>query len=146
MANRLTQHYTRGQTIILEGDVGDSTFRILSGEVIICKKSEKGDQVPLAKLSQGEVFGEMYLFEQDLTRTATAIALSGEVTLEVLQQEEMRTMMSPVHPAISRICEGMSLRLNKISHKYVHLLTAQKMGDEQALGDKNSYIHRPPAD
>jgi CRP/FNR family transcriptional regulator len=146
MANRLTQQYTRGQTIVLEGAPGDSTFRIISGEVIICKKSEKGEQIPLAKLGQGEVFGEMYLFERNLTRTATAIALSGQVTLEVMQQDEVRSMMTPLHPAINRIFEGLSLRLNKISRKYVHLLTVQKVSEEQILGDKNSYIHRPPTD
>lgn len=146
MVNRVTQQYTRGQTIILEGAIGDSTFRIISGEVIICKKSEKGEQIPLAKLSQGEMFGEMYLFERNLTRTATAIALSGQVMLEVLHQDEVRSMMNPLHPALNRIFEGLSLRLNKISRKYVHLLTAQKVGDEQLLGDKNSYIHRPPTD
>jgi CRP-like cAMP-binding protein len=148
MAERSTQQFTRGQTILLEGTPGDRTFRILSGEVVICKKSSSGEQIPLAKLGTGEMFGEMYLFNQELNRTASAIALSTEVNLEVLPQDELHSMMKGLHPAINRIFEGLSLRLNRVTGKYVQTVSAQKAQKQgKAPGseaqDTNTYIHRP---
>lgn len=130
---------------MLEGTPGDCTFRILSGEVIICKKNDLGQQVPIAKLGEGEMFGEMYLFDRALNRTASAIALSSDVSLEVLPQDEVRTMMGSLHPAVNRIFEGLSIRLQKVSGKYVHTVTAQKAQAQPSdmKINTNTYIHRP---
>jgi CRP/FNR family transcriptional regulator, cyclic AMP receptor protein len=150
MAERSTQQFSRGQTILLEGTPGDRTFRILSGEVVICKKSSSGKQVPLAKLGAGEMFGEMYLFSQDLSRTASAIALSSEVNLEVVPHDEVRTMMKGLHPAINRIFEGLSIRLHRVTAKYVQTVSAREAQRQVGVGheavDSNTYIHRPATD
>jgi len=150
MENRVTRQFTKGQTILLEGTPGDSTFRILSGEVIVCKKSDAGEQVPIAKLGEGEMFGEMYLFNTNLNRTASVIALSSDVDLEVLPQDEVRAMMTGLHPAINRIFEGLCMRLQKVSTKYVQTVAAQKAQTRTASGptaaDSNTYIHRPPVE
>lgn len=145
MANRPTQQFIKGQTILLEGTPGDRTFRILAGEVIICKKGENGEQVPIAKLGAGEMFGEMYLFDHGLARTATAIALSNDVSVEVFAQEEVKGMLSGLHPSINRIFEGLSLRLQKISGKYVQTVSKKTVAQppETPIKPADSYIHRP---
>jgi CRP/FNR family transcriptional regulator len=121
MITRPTQHFVKGQTIILEGSEGDRTYRIITGEVVICKKTPDGNLVPVAKLGPGEIFGEMYLFDEARVRTASAIAISADVTVEVLFQEELLAMLSRLSPSASSIFEGLSLRLQKISDKYVEM-------------------------
>jgi CRP/FNR family cyclic AMP-dependent transcriptional regulator len=149
MTNRPSKQYQRGQTILLEGEPGDCSYRILSGEVVICKQSVDGAQVPIARLREGEMFGEMYLFEQAMSRTASAIAFSAEVTVEVLGRDEMQNWLSQLSPRIQSIVQGMSKRLQKISGKYTHTLTLQKAKKAAAQGPDTSsdtYIHRQPTE
>lgn len=145
MGNRPTQQFIKGQTILQEGTLGDRTFRILSGEVIICKKNDRGDLVPIAKLGTGEMFGEMYLFDDSRTRTASAIALTGDVNLEVIFQDELQGMLGNLHPAVNRIFQGLSMRLQRISGKYVQAATQKAFSQlpDGRLKSSDSYIHRP---
>jgi CRP/FNR family cyclic AMP-dependent transcriptional regulator len=143
--NRPTQQFIKGQTILLEGAPGDRSFLILSGEVVICKKSEQGDLVPIAKLGAGEMFGEMYLFDAGKSRTASAIALTSDVNLEVIFQDELQSMLGNLHPAVNRIFQGLSMRLQKISGKYVQAASQKSFSQlpDGTLKPGGSYIHKP---
>jgi CRP/FNR family transcriptional regulator, cyclic AMP receptor protein len=125
MAARPTQHFVKGQTILLEGSEGDRTYRIITGEVLICKKNHNGNLVPIAKLGPGEIFGEMYLFEGSKTRTASAIAVSTEVMLEVIFQEELVSMLNRISTSAISIFEALSKRLQKTSDNYVEMAPAK---------------------
>jgi CRP/FNR family transcriptional regulator, cyclic AMP receptor protein len=125
MASRPTQHFVKGQTILQEGSEGDRTYRIITGEVIICKQNQNGNLVPIAKLGPGEIFGEMYLFEGTKTRTASAIATSSEVMLEVIFQEELVSMLNRLSTSACSIFEALSMRLQKTSHQYVEMAPAK---------------------
>lgn len=115
MAARPTQHFTKGQAIITEGSIGDRTFRILSGEVLICKRNQAQELVPIATLGNGDMFGEMYLLDQALTRNATVIATSGDVTVEVFFHEEMQTLFNRLTPRIKALFHGYNSRLKHVS-------------------------------
>ena len=52
-----------GEIVIEEGDLGDSFFLIIEGEVSVIKQYQKNDEVLLATMGEGEYFGEMALFE-----------------------------------------------------------------------------------
>ena len=122
MEPRTTQQFVKGQTILHEGTLGDRTYKIVSGEVVICKKSSGGSLVPLAKLGSGEIFGEMYLFDPQKARTATAIAVSSEVKVEVLFQDELQDMLGHLSPSTHGIFEGMSKRLSRTSKRYADMI------------------------
>lgn len=122
MSSRPIQQFVKGQTIVQEGSPGDRSYRIIRGEVIICKHGNHGNLVPIAKLGCGEMFGEMYLFENEKTRTATAIAISSEVMLEVYYQEELTSMFESLSPASRHIFEGLSKRLKKTSSHYIEMV------------------------
>ena len=148
MSNRPTQHFIKGQTILQEGSPGDRTFRILAGEVIICKKNDGGELVPIAKLGAGEMFGEMYLFENSAKRTASAIALTSEVNVEVIFQEEMRRMLDNLHPTLNSIFQGISARLQQTSGKYAQAVRQKSFAKlpDGSMKPIGTYIHKPPSD
>jgi len=89
---RLLQ-FEKGETIIREGDVGESAYMIQDGRVEVSRST--GDRkVVLASLGKGEIFGEMSLIDDSprgATITATTdtsvVELPGEEFLEHLQNE-----------------------------------------------------------
>ena len=62
-----------GETIVKQGDTGDTFYLIHSGSVDVLYKDSAGNEKPLATLKQGEFFGEMSLLAGE-PRRATVIA------------------------------------------------------------------------
>ena len=62
-----------GETVITEGDIGTSFFVVATGRLLVKKRDEKGDQVVLAHLGEGDFFGEMALLAT-APRNATVVA------------------------------------------------------------------------
>jgi CRP-like cAMP-binding protein len=83
--------YAPGEQIVKEGDYGISIYQIVDGEVTVFTGAGK-QEVVLATLGPGEIFGEMVFLSGDrLPRSASARALK-EVVLEAwhpsrIQQE-----------------------------------------------------------
>jgi len=76
-----------GDTIFIEGDVGDEAFMIVSGEVEISIMS--GERaIILASLGRGQIIGEMALVDNQ-PRMASAKAVA-ETVLTVIPQEAFR--------------------------------------------------------
>lgn len=73
--------YETGQTIIKQGDVGQSLFILRSGQVEVVKE-DGGGETRLAVLGPGSHFGEMAVFS-GTRRTATVRALERVRVLEV---------------------------------------------------------------
>lgn len=70
-----------GQTIVAEGDTGDSIHYIVEGTVTVLT-SIRGRQIELATLSAGDIFGEV-AFLTGRPRTATVAAKSAVRVLEI---------------------------------------------------------------
>lgn len=64
-----------GETIVREGERGDSLFLIASGTVRVSTRGEQDEDVPLAVLGPGDFFGEVSLLT-GRPRTATVVALT----------------------------------------------------------------------
>jgi len=76
--------YKPGDLIFREGDPAEHFFFIRSGQVLVSRKDQSGDDEPLGVLKQGQFFGEIGLLEK-MDRTATVKAL---IDLEALQLDE----------------------------------------------------------
>jgi CRP-like cAMP-binding protein len=82
-----------GDVVLREGDGGTSFYAIASGRLAVSKRDEQGDPVLLARLREGEFFGEMALLS-GAPRAATVIAeepselleLSADVLLEIARK------------------------------------------------------------
>lgn len=67
--------FPAGKVIFDEGDLGLAMYVIESGEVEIRKKFGKEDRL-LVALGKGDFFGEMCMLEDEVPRSATALALT----------------------------------------------------------------------
>jgi CRP-like cAMP-binding protein len=101
-----------GEVIVRQGEVGNCMYVIQQGQVEILLK--KGDaDVCVAVLGEGDFFGEMALFDQEV-RSATVRA-RGEVRILTL---EKRTFLRRIHedPSLAfRMLEKMSRRVRKLN-------------------------------
>ena len=59
--------------IILEEEMGDVVFIVMSGTVKITRVNDEGKEVILAMLGSGEVFGEMAILDGE-SRSANALS------------------------------------------------------------------------
>ncbi len=80
-------HYRAGETIIEEGQVGDSAFLIESGSVQV-SVGEGARKRDLAELEKGEVFGEMSLIDPG-PRSATVTAVTDTACFVTTYDEFM---------------------------------------------------------
>jgi CRP/FNR family cyclic AMP-dependent transcriptional regulator len=75
------REFSDGDLIFMEGDDSREMYVVVTGEVIVTKKSNKGD-VGLATLKKGDFVGEMSLLES-LPRSATARARGATKLLAI---------------------------------------------------------------
>ncbi len=119
MKARPTQQFLKGQTIVVEGALGDRSYKILSGEVVVCKRNRKMALVPIAKLGPGDMFGEMYLFDGKHARSATVVAASAEVQVEIYFEEELQGLIGRTSMMLANILKGATSRLKTASQGWV---------------------------
>jgi len=75
--------YSRGETIIRKGTVGDSMFVVSDGEVSVRNPDDTSvGRREVARLGPGTVFGEMALFTGE-ARAADVVALTDVSAMEI---------------------------------------------------------------
>ncbi|WP_282048019.1 Crp/Fnr family transcriptional regulator [Sulfitobacter mediterraneus] len=71
-----------GEVLFEQGDKGDALFAVVAGSLEISVLAQNGRKLGLAVMRQGELFGEIALFDPG-DRTATATALEPSNVLRV---------------------------------------------------------------
>ena len=104
----MTRTYPEDAMIFSESAPGAEMFIIQSGHVAITKVVN-GNEVVLAVLGKGDMFGEMALLENK-PRSASAIAKT-ECTLMVVNRHNFNTMVSTQPQLISRLTTTLAERL-----------------------------------
>ncbi|MAE74067.1 MAG: nucleotide-gated potassium channel protein [Bdellovibrionaceae bacterium] len=74
-----------GEVIFNEGDLGYDFYIVQGGEIEIRRTDADGDQICLAKLGAGELFGEFALLSTS-PRSATAVATQQSELLRVSEK------------------------------------------------------------
>jgi peroxiredoxin len=80
--------FAAGETIVAEGGLADRFYVIARGEAAISRRSPEGDEIKLAKLGRGQLFGEVGILDET-RRTATVRAV-GDVELIALSWQEFQ--------------------------------------------------------
>lgn len=112
--------YMDGEEIVHQGEVGDCMYVIQTGQAEAIQGKE-GKEVRLAVLGEGDVFGEMALFER-MPRSATVRAL-GDVRVLTIDK---KTFLRRVHedPSLAfRILQKLSYRIRELDTELVRLKT-----------------------
>ena len=112
------QRFAKGQRIVSQGESGDRTFVIRSGNVLVCREDESGTVVPIKELGPGDMFGEMYIYNKEATRNATVVAVN-EVVVDVLFDEVYRKEMDKLSPFQKKMIQGLTDRLNETTDNYL---------------------------
>lgn len=88
-----------GDVILKENDIGESFFILKKGEIrVTTGKDDK--ETEIVKMSVGQIFGEMVLFEEHSLRSANVYANSDNcVLLEISKEDLMNSIMD--HPGIA---------------------------------------------
>lgn len=101
-----------GTLLFREGDRGDRLCIILEGEILVIKAKDTPDERIIATRHSGEFFGEMSLMDPDGLRTASVVAHTPLVLLE-MARVDFDTLL---HERPTMACEMMrvlSLRLDE---------------------------------
>ena len=113
MNSFVTKTFKKGDLIIKEGDQGKEAFVINKGHVEVTKLSPCGDQVVIARLGPGQIFGEMCLFDNS-PRSASVYALS-DIELSIINKEEFLSYLEDIPVQIKIIIELLLKRLRQTS-------------------------------
>jgi len=103
-------HFAPGDTIIREGDEGDSMFILIGGVVRVQASNQEDDQEKSVKLKPGGIFGEMTLLTGS-PRSANVIADTECVCLK-LKKVDVDNLISDEPKFASLLTSILSERLN----------------------------------
>jgi CRP-like cAMP-binding protein len=115
-----TKTYQAGDLILAEGTDGGQAFLIRSGKVQICKSIGSHEPIPIANLGEGEILGEMFMFEEAGLRTASVIAAT-EVKVELIPTATIEKAMAETPEIIQALLKTLSSRLAQTSQQNTEL-------------------------
>jgi hypothetical protein len=104
-----------GEEIVVEGEVGNTMYLIISGKVAVNKNADDGCSVELDDMGPGEYFGEMALFD-DQVRSASVIA-KEETRLLVLHKREFSETVREYPQVALQMCKELSQRVRHLHQK-----------------------------
>ncbi|MBX3686985.1 MAG: cyclic nucleotide-binding domain-containing protein [Rhodocyclaceae bacterium] len=111
----LMRRVPRGQAVVHAGDRTDYVYFVLTGNLKVLVSDEDGREVILTMLGQGELFGEMGVFDEQ-PRSASVVAVSP-VDLVVIAKSDFRRMMQENFDIAWRIMSNLAERLRTADRK-----------------------------
>lgn len=108
------EFYIKGDHVFDIDDRGDRMFMIQNGEVGISTKQDNNSNDFIAKLNEGDCFGEMNLLD-DLPRSATAHILRDTKILS-LEKDKLRGLIIKYPELSLGILKSLSIRLRNTTN------------------------------
>jgi CRP-like cAMP-binding protein len=117
---RNEEDYPANAVIIREGSKGDWLYLILEGKVRVKKNTPRG-MVTIDTLKEGDIFGEMVLFETtERMRTASVIA-DGPVKVGVLDAERLLKDFESISPQLRGLIKTLVARVRDMTSKALEM-------------------------
>ena len=102
--------YLEGEIVFREGDRGDTCYVLRSGSVRVTRRHSDGRAITLAELRPVAIFGELAMFGEGETRSATVEALEDTAAVAILAGDLRRLLLR--HPDIAvKMLAGLADRL-----------------------------------
>jgi len=122
--NSLTRVYKDNQMIFCENEPGDELYIIQGGKVKITKIVD--EEVLLAVLKPGDIFGEMALLE-NRPRSASAITF-GDTSLMAINRQNFETMVQTQPQLATRLIQLLSERIWTAYRQLENLMIRDPLG------------------
>ncbi len=123
-----TENYKTGESIIIEGEVGDKMYILNKGSVKIEKKTLYKDSfvVDILYDNMNVFFGEIALMDNDL-RSATVVALT-DTECYIIKKDDFENLCTEKpeigYYIIKEIAKSLALKFRKINQDNVNLINA----------------------
>ncbi len=105
------QSLKKGQTLFRKGDEGTALYIVKKGTVKIVLPSRLGDEVIVTIFSEGDIFGEMSMFDGE-PRSADALALEPS-EIYLLSRRDFLSFLQANITAMKSILSQLTKRLRK---------------------------------
>jgi CRP/FNR family transcriptional regulator len=143
-----TRSVPRGHEVFREGDAGDRLFVVIEGKVKVWRSAADGRENLLAVLGEGEMFGELSLFDPG-PRTASVSAVTDS-RLASLDHDDLRPLLFDRPAVASQLLRALAQRLRRTNESLADLVftdvpgrvakalldLAEKFGTEEADGTR----------
>lgn len=124
MSSMTKESYNAGDYIFFEGDVESHFYIIESGEVAILTKDSQGKKLEVARLAEGETFGEFALIDKG-ARTASAQAATAVKVMKI-SAEGYEMMLNDLPVWASSMLKSFSTRLKSMNKQVKELKELKK--------------------
>jgi len=108
--------YTTKQLIIREGDPSKDLYYIINGSVTVVIEDTKSNEIVLAYLNPGEFFGEIGMFGDENSRTASVRA-KPKSEIASISYEKLQNLTEIFPDLIFLIASQLAIRLRRTSRK-----------------------------
>lgn len=109
--------YPAGTIIFKEGEEGNCMYDIHFGRVGIYTGYGTPEQKEITILYPNKFFGEMGMIDNE-PRSATAVTLDDETTIETIYPEDLTELMKKNPPKVDMILQHLSHRLRNLTRDY----------------------------
>ena len=106
------RHFARGAALFHEDDPANRIFIVVSGAVKVSRVRQGGEEMVLAFLTPGDVFGELHLFAAEPTRSGDAEALEDTECLSIALGP-VRDLLTAHPQALARHVERMAAHIRR---------------------------------
>lgn len=117
--DELGKTYSDGEIICREGEIGEVMYIIQSGKVKVTKKDSSGEDMVIATLKSGEIFGEMALFDRS-PRSATVTAFDEARVLSI-DKKKLFSSINRDPTLMFKLLESMSQRIRRLDEEFMKL-------------------------
>ena len=111
--------YPKGTIIFREGEPGKCMYDIHFGRVGIYSNYGTPEEELLTELYQNKFFGEMGMIDGE-PRSATAVVLIDDTTLETIYPDDLEKLMKMNPPKVNMIMQHLSYRLRRLTVDYAN--------------------------
>ncbi|ANI91326.1 MAG TPA: Crp/Fnr family transcriptional regulator [Dietzia timorensis] len=112
--------FSRGETIIREGEPGETLYIIIDGKVKLSRKSPDGRENLLSVLGPSDMFGELSIFDPG-PRTSSAICVT-DVKVESMNRTALRRWISERPEIADQLLRVLARRLRRTNNNLADLI------------------------
>ena len=119
------EEYNEGEAIIKEGSRGDWVYLILQGRAKVKKMTSKG-MVLIDTLIEGDIFGEMVLFQSGKVARSASVIADNYVKVGVLDTQRLIKEYESISPRLKSLIKSFIKRVADTTNKAVILAVETK--------------------